>query len=141
MVTTFVGSDVRAWPSLTRAARFLGVEPSTLSRRDDLNGERAGRQEIRVSPTTVVHLSREYRRRGPDEVAHDLIDHARRKAADQVPAVEAEIDHYLASNPAVASTDRVQLLELAHRHLPPELCTLIERAVAADGRRGVIGAE
>jgi hypothetical protein len=96
MPTTLTGPDVRAWPSLSRAARALGVNKSTLSRRDDLHGERLGQQEIRLSPATVMRLAREYRRRVVDEVAFDLVEYAREQAQDQTEAVEAEIDAYLA---------------------------------------------
>ena len=83
MPTTLTGPDVRAWPSLSRAARALGVDKSTLSRRDDLHGERVGQQEIRLSPATVMRLAREYRRRVVDEVAFDLVEYAREQAQDQ----------------------------------------------------------
>jgi hypothetical protein len=139
MVTTFAGSDVRAWPSLTRTAHYLGVDKSTLSRRQDLHGERVGQQEVRVSPETVMRLSREYRRRVIDEVAHDLVEHARQHATDQVPAVEAEIDAFLANEPVLASGDVAQLLDLARQHLPADLYRLVEQATTGGASRGVMG--
>ncbi len=141
MVTTLAGSDVRAWPSLTRAAHYLGVDKSTLSRREDLRGERVGQQEIRISPETVMRLAREYRRRVIEEVAYDLIEHSRHHAEDQVPVVESEIDVFLAANPVRPSGDLTQLLELARQHLPPDLYRLVEQATTGGESRGVIGEE
>ena len=89
MLSTLTVPDVRAWPSLSRAARALGVDKSTLSRRDDLHGERVGQQEIRLSPATVMRLAREYRRRVVDEVAFDLVEYAHEHAEEQLDAVEA----------------------------------------------------
>ena len=138
MPTTLTGPDVRAWPSLSRAARALGVDKSTLSRRDDLHGERVGQQEIRLSPATVMRLAREYRRRVVDEVAFDLVEYAREQAQDQTEAVEAEIDAYLAGHPS-SPPDVVQLLELARRHLPADLYRQIEQATMGRDDPDVIG--
>ncbi|MGA3129130.1 MAG: hypothetical protein ABSB36_10260 [Candidatus Dormibacteria bacterium] len=137
MPTTLTGPDVRAWPSLSRAARALGVDKSTLSRRDDLHGERVGQQEIRLSPATVMRLAREYRRRVVDEVAFDLVEYAREQAQDQTEAVEAEIDAYLAGHPSTPP-DVAQLLELARRHLPADLYRQVERATMGTEERGII---
>jgi len=134
-VTTLTGSDVRAWPSLTRAARYLGVDKSTLSRREDLHGERVGQQEIRIAPETVMRLAREYRRRVLDEVAYDLVEHTRQQAEDQVAAVKSEVDAFLAAHPARPS-DVAQLLELARQHLPADLYRLVEQATTGGHSRG-----
>jgi hypothetical protein len=140
MPPTLTAPDVRAWPSLGRAARALGIDKSTLSRRDDLHGERVGQQEIRLSPATVMRLAREYRRRVVDDVAFDLVEYAREHAEDQVEAVEVEIDAYLASRP-VPPPDIAQLLELARRHLPPDLYRQVERAATGTQGRRVTGLE
>ncbi len=115
--------EVRPWPSLSEAARYLGVAESALSRRDVLGGERMGLQEIRLSPTTVTRLAREYRRRIVDEVVFDLVEHAREHAPDQVEPVELEIDAFFRRNP-VAAPDVAE--DLARRHLPPH-CIGISR--------------
>ena len=128
MLRTREVPDARAWPSLSRAAHYLGVDKSTLSRRDDLEGVRVGQQEIRLRPAKVVQLAREYRRRVVDEVAFDLVEHARAHAEDQVEAVEAEIDVYLAAHP-VAVPEVDELLRLARHHLPPDLYQQVEQAV------------
>src|ERR1019366_6829830 len=136
MPTTLTGPDVRAWPSLSRAARALGVDKSTLSRRDDLHGERVGQQEIRLSPATVMRLAREYRRRVVDEVAFALVEYAREHAEDQLDAVEAEIDAYLAGHPSTPP-DVAELLELARRPLPVDPYRQGEGApIGAKGRGG-----
>jgi hypothetical protein len=140
MAVSMVSSDVRAWPSLNKAARFLGVDPATLSRRHDLNGEHVGQQEIRISPATVVRLARQYKRRVLSEVLFDLIEHARKRAPDQVDAVDAEIEAWLEANPLPARpNDREDLLRLARDHLPPGLYRQVEQAVSGGPSKGIIG--
>src|ERR1017187_2815101 len=138
MPTTLTGPDVRAWPSLSRAARALGVDKSTLSRRDDLHGERVGQQEIRLSPATVMRLAREYRRRVVDEVAFDLVEYARGHAEEQVEAAEAGTDAYVAGPPS-PPPDGAELLGLARRPLPVDLYRQVEGATMGTEERGVIG--
>ena len=65
---------------------------------------------------------------------------AREYSGDQMTAVEAEIDAYLAGHPATAP-DVAQLLELARRHLPADLYRQVERATMRTEGRGVIGLE
>jgi hypothetical protein len=85
-----------------------------------------------------MRLAREYRRRVIDEVAFDLVEYAREHVEDQMEAVEAEIDAYLAGHPATPP-DVAQLLELARRHLSPDLYRQVERATMGTEGRGVNG--
>ena len=72
-------------------------------------------------------------------MAFDLVEYAREHAEEQVEAVEAEIDAYLATHP-VTPPDIAQLLELARRHLPAELYRQVERAtLGRTEERGVTG--
>lgn len=123
-------SDVSAWPSLSRAARYLGVDKATLSRRSDLDVEHVGQQETRISPATVIRLAREYRRRVVDEVAYDLVELARHRAPDQVAAVEQDIDAVLAEPSSGPKADQDEFLKVAAERLPSDLYELVVQAVA-----------
>jgi hypothetical protein len=138
---TITTSDVRAWPSLTRAAAFLGVDKSTLSRRDDLAGQPVGQQEIRVAPGVVVRLAREYRRRILEEVVFDLVEYARKHEPNQVAAVDQEIEESLARNPLAVHDPAEALITLARDHLPADLYRQVEAALATGSSvsRGVSG--
>jgi len=87
-----------------------------------------------------MRLAREYRRRVVDEVSFDLVEYAREHAEDQVEAVEAEIDAYLAGHPATPP-DVAELLELARRHLPADLYRQVELAATGAQARSVTGLE
>jgi hypothetical protein len=139
MATTLTGTDVRAWPSLSRAARFLGVDKSTLARRHDLGGEHVGQQAIHIAPGVVVRLAREYRRRIVEEVLFDLHAYVQDRAPDQLAALDAEVAHALEQNPIVARDTKAELLTFARDHLPASLYTQIEVALRADGSPGVLG--
>jgi hypothetical protein len=134
-------SDVRAWPSLSQAARYLGVDKATLSRRSDLQTVRVGRQEQRLSPAAVMRLAREYRRRVVDEVAFELVEHARVRVPDQVPTVEQEIDAVLAAGSSAAQVDPASFLAMAQSYLPRDLYELVLEAVSVKlpSSQGVVG--
>ena len=135
MTTTTVRtkSDVRAWLSLSRAAVMLGVNKATLSRRADLALMPVGQQEKRISPTAVMRLAREYRRRVVDEVGYDLVEHARHVAPDQLAAVELEVDDVMRERPGAANEDLQGFLRMAESNLPPDLYRLVSDAVKRGG--------
>jgi hypothetical protein len=83
------------WPSLRSAATIVGVNASTLSRRD-VPTTQAG-SEQRVAPVTVMELGDHYRRRPIGEVAAELVDVARAGARtpDEVEQVEHQVADYL----------------------------------------------
>ncbi len=141
MATVPAASDVRVWPSLSQAARYLGVDKATLSRRRDLERERVGPQQVRLSPATVMRLAREYRKRVVDEVAFDLVEHARQRVPDQTAAVEEEIDGVLATTSPVQPGELTTFLAMAETYLPRDLYRLVSAAVSQEdpASRGVLG--
>lgn len=134
--------DIRAWPTLSTAARMLGVAPSTLSQRDDLAALQADVLEKRISPGTVIRLARLYRRRVVDEVGFDLVAYAAEHAPDLIPAVRDEIDRALATAAPPSDVSAQAFLDAAEAYLPPELYELVLKAAMDGGlSRGVAGAE
>lgn len=142
MTTTKLGHavDVRGWPSLSRAARILGVSASTLSRRRDLETESVGLQELRISPTAIIILAREYRRRVLDEVAFDLAEYARACDPSLVDAIQAEIDQAWAKSAPAVDGSPTEFLQTARALLPEKLFRQVEHALLSDVfSRGVVG--
>lgn len=132
-------TDIRAWPTLSAAARMLGVAPSTLSRLPGIVAERVGVQQRRVSPATVMRLARHYRRRVVEEVAHDLVARARLEAPELVSDVQGEIDRALAETAPTSLRDADAFLRAAQSFLPTELFELVRSAVSTPGvSRGVL---
>jgi hypothetical protein len=83
-----IATPVIAYPSLSQAARLLGVPKSTLAQRKPPSRPAGNRKHIPAA--TVVHLALYFHRRDIDAVIHDLVDIARQtagpSAAEQVEA-------------------------------------------------------
>lgn len=119
-----------AWPSQRDAARMLGVDESTLSRRSDVERERYGERELRLPPAEVLRLADAYRRRSVNAVAADLLKLARDRAPELEGAVRSEIDEYFARR-APIPIDNERFLAQARRTLPRALYEQVERAYSA----------
>lgn len=123
--------SLQAHPNITTAARILGISPSTVSRRKDLEREGRGEREKVLSPTDVLRLAVRYRKRSLNEVALALIEHARTHAPAEVASVEAEIERFVE---AMEAPDRGNeaFLAMAKELLPAKLYAEVERTVNTD---------
>jgi hypothetical protein len=118
------------WPTLRKAAKMLGVNVSTLSRRK-IPTQAVGKQ-YRVSPSVLLAEAAYHGRRPLDEVGHDLIEHTRREAPELVAEVEAEVDAFFESyHPP--SIDRGRWLEEARQFLPAELFERVSSVLESPG--------
>lgn len=133
-----------AYPTLTEAARLLGVSASTLSRREDLVHERMGERDKRISACEVMRLAAVYRKRSLGEVAADLISCARGNAPASVEHVQEEIERFFEEGtPSPASSESTFLAE-AERALPADLyeqVRLVYRASNGDRLPALISAD
>jgi hypothetical protein len=121
------------YPTLRQAARMIGVNASSLSRRE-LPVEHAGR-EARLPPRLVLELAVHYRRRDEYEVGGALVDYALAHAPDHAEEIEEEIERYFReTSHRGAPLDTARFLEDARRHLPPALYTQVERACQTSRR-------
>lgn len=84
--------SLRPYPTMSQAARLLGVAASTLSRRADLAVEARGDRDLVLLPAEVLRLARVYRKRSINEVAADLIDLA--TVSGDGGRVEREVDDW-----------------------------------------------
>ena len=125
-------SEVLAYPTLTQAAEMMGVAPSTLSRRKDLQAIRLGERDRRVLPIEVMRLSDRYKKVSINGVAAELIEYAHRNAPEHQVAIESQVDGYLASRPEPGvSMSANDFMDLARAELPKELAEAIARVLAS----------
>jgi hypothetical protein len=124
--------SLQAFPNIRKAAEILGVSASTLSRRQDLATERRGERDMALPPAEVLRLGAIYRKRSLNDVAQDLLDVANAAGADEQRRVEEEIEAYFEANTIAAQ--REELLRLARRLLPVELCEQVEASLAREAR-------
>ena len=126
--------SLRAYPTISAAARMIGVAASTLTRRDDLEPLHRGSRDQVLPPAEVMRLAAIYRKRSLNEVAASLVDHATAHDADDITRVEDEIDRYFENADADGSV--ADFLQLARKHLSSDLYAVVEKAtLAGEGRR------
>jgi hypothetical protein len=124
--------SLQAYPNIRAAAEILGVSASTLSRRQDVSTERRGERDVVLAPGEVLRLAGIYRKRSLNDVAHDLLEHARPAGPDEQRRVEEEVEAYFEANTITAQ--REELLRLARRMLPPDLYEQIEASLGREAR-------
>lgn len=130
MTTNLGSSNVTVWPSLSQAARLLGVSPSTLSRYPGLATQPFGRLEHRVSPAIVIRLAREYRRRVVEDVSYDLVALAELRDRRQARVVAREVDRELLKPSShTRQLDIDAFLATAKSSLPPQLYRAVHQAL------------
>jgi len=131
-MTQTLDISLLAYPTLTEAARLLGVSASTLSRRDDLVVERMGERDKRVPTGEAMRLAAVYRKRSLGEVAADLIARAREQSPQHAEHVQEEIERFFEQREPLVLSDGAFLAE-AERALPAELYKQVRRVYRASG--------
>jgi len=129
-MTPTLDISLLAYPTLTEAARLLGVSASTLSRRDDLVCERMGERDKRIPAGEVMRLAVVYRKRSLGEVAADLIVRARERSPRDAEHVQEEIERFFEQSESPAVSEGAFLAE-AKRALPAELYEQVRRVYGA----------
>lgn len=125
-------SEVLAYPPLSRAAEMVGVAPSTLSRRPDVQTIPVGDRDRRVPPSEVMRLSDLYKKVSINGVAADLIEYAHQHAPDHESAIQDQVDEYLSERPRSAQSMSVaDFVTLARAELPKELAQAIAAALSS----------
>jgi hypothetical protein len=131
-MTQTLDISLLAYPTLTEAARLLGVSASTLSRRNDLVVERMGERDKRVPAGEVMRLAVVYRKRSLGEVAADLIARARAHSPQHAEHVQEEIERFFEQKEPLVFSDGAFLAE-AERALPVDLYEQVRRVYQASG--------
>lgn len=118
-------ASLHAYPNLTAAAEMIGISPSTLSRRQDLVAEPRGDRDRVLRPQEVLRLAAVYRQRSLNDVAQDLVDHARTASPDEATRVEEEVETFFEGR-SISDDHRAEFLDLARRLLPASLYAEVE---------------
>jgi hypothetical protein len=131
-MTQTLDISLLAYPTLTEAARLLGVSASTLSRRNDLVVERMGERDKRIPAGEVMRLAVVYRKRSLGEVAADLIGRARESSPQHAEHVQEEVERFFEQSMPSARSESEFLAE-AERALPAHLYEQVRRVYEASG--------
>lgn len=127
---------VEAYPSLSVAAKLIGVSPSTLSRRVDVVRVSAANQE-RIPAGEVVRLAAVYRRRRVSRVAAALVERAAAAGVEAQERVGAEVDRAMEGVPVLSAGAEVEaFIGEARRRLPEEFAAQIEAMLRSDVEPG-----
>ena len=115
-----VTMSVRGLPTLTAAAKMIGVTPGSLSRRN-LPFEAAGPKEHRLRPRTVLEEAGLYGRRPLRDVAEDLVAYYHDRAPESISAVEAEVREVMERYEHPERLGHERLLATAQQQLSADL--------------------
>jgi hypothetical protein len=134
-MTQTLDISLLAYPTLTEAARLLGVSASTLSRRDDLVVERMGERDKRIPAGEVMRLASVYRKRSLGEVAASLIGRARESSPQYAEHVQEEVERFFEQKEPLVLSNGAFLAE-AELALPADLYEQVRRVYqASEGTR------
>jgi hypothetical protein len=126
--------SLRAYPTLSATARMIGVSPSTLTRRDDVETVERGSRDLVVAPAEVLRLASVYRKRSLNEVAADLIDAAELVSPADATWVEEAVEAFFAGR--TTHEPKRDFLDQAKQYLPKDLYAEVERTVLkGEGRK------
>lgn len=121
-------ASLEAYPNIRAAADLIGVSASTVSRRGDLLALHRGERDRVLPAAEVMRLTEIYRKRSLNDVAQDLIDHARKASPSEVARVEEEVEAFF-EGLTISDDRRIEFLTLARRLLPASLYREVEAAV------------
>ncbi|MCW2982945.1 MAG: hypothetical protein JWR63_515 [Conexibacter sp.] len=119
--------SLRAYPTMSAAARMIGVSPSTLSRRDDCEPLQRGSRDHVLPPAEVMRLAAIYRKRSLNEVAADLVALGAQHGPQDHDRVEDAVEAFFAGRSRSESVD--EFLAQAKRHLPSKLYQEVRKTV------------
>lgn len=127
--TTRRADFVAALPTYTDAARFIGIDPSGITRAAKRLGIEPipwGNREKHLAVADLFRIAIDAKRAALEEVGGELLDWAEREHPDQAEAIRAEIDAFFASLPPRKAADPDELIADLRAGLPPHAA---ERAI------------
>jgi len=107
-------------PSLTRAAEWMGVAPSSVTRAVDRLGIETlfwGRGR-RLDVPGLLDVARALRRFSAEEIAGDLLDYVQATAPEHLAAVQVDIDGYFTSRSRRKASSPEAFIADLHQALP-----------------------
>jgi DNA-binding transcriptional regulator YdaS (Cro superfamily) len=124
--------SLQAYPNISAAAVMLGVSPATLSRRKDVHRLPRGERDVVIAPAEVLRLATIYRKRSLNDVAQQLLDHARQSASEDANTIERDIEQFFEDR-GPTPEDKERFRSQARQLLPADLASAVEAALAQEG--------
>jgi hypothetical protein len=112
---------VRALPTLSQAATFIGLDTGGMSRAVRARGiepQRWGRRDKHLRPADILEVARVAQRASLKEVARAMLEWTEASHPEAVADTTAEIDAFFAQLPQPSTTPSEQFLAELHAALP-----------------------
>lgn len=130
LATTASPSDhARALPTLSQAAKFIGLDTGGMSRIVRTLGVeplRWGRRDKHLEAAQILQIARVAQRASLEEVAGSILDWTERNHPDAVTQTTAEIDAFFAGLPQPSATPADEFLAELRAALPPRWASKAE---------------
>lgn len=113
---------VRSLPTLSQAARFIGLDTGGMSRTVRTLGIeplRWGRRDKHLEPVQVLQIARVAQRASLEEVAGSILEWTEQNHPDAVQQTTAEIDAFFAELPAPTAAPADEFVAELRAALPP----------------------
>ena len=114
---------VAALPTYTDAARFIGIDPSGITRAAKRLGIEPipwGNREKHLAVADLFRIAIDAKRAALEEVGGELLDWAEREHPDQAEAIRGDIDAFFATLPEREAVDPDEFIAGLRAGLPPE---------------------
>ena|ERR1039457_4377608 len=113
---------VRSLPTLSQAARFIGLDTGGMSRAVralSVEPQRWGRRDKHLEAAQVLQIARVAQRASLEEVAGNILEWTEQNHPDAVQQTTAEIDAFFAGLPAPTAAPADEFLAELRAALPP----------------------
>lgn len=114
---------VRSLPTLSQAARFIGLDTGGMSRAVRALGvepQRWGRRDKHLEITQVLQIARVAQRASLEEVAGSILEWTERTHPEALKQTTAEIDAFFAELPPPIATPADEFVAELRAALPPQ---------------------
>lgn len=114
-------SQVRSLPTLSQAAKFIGLDTGGMSRivrSLDIQPQAWGRRDKHLEAAQVLQVARVAQRASLEEVAGSIIEWTEKNHPEALEQTTAEIDRFFAQLPQPTATPADQFLAELHAVLP-----------------------
>ena len=121
---------VRSLPTISQAARFIGLDTGGMSRAVrafDIEPLRWGRRDKHLEVAQVLQIAAVAQRASLEEVAGSILEWTERNHPEAVDRTSAEIDEFFARLPKPSATPGDEFLAELHAALPQRWASKAEK--------------
>ena len=121
---------VRSLPTLSQAARFIGLDTGGMSRAVRALGvepQRWGRRDKHLEVAQVLQIARVAQRASLEEVAGSIVEWTEQNHPDALEQTTAEIDAFFAALPPPTATPADEFVAELRAALPPQWADKAEK--------------